>query len=294
MSTENNILDSKIHASEAINDPTYPGPHGKMFIFKRNLTLYLAQTKLNKVIADHVCFASEILDLPPSYKMRKVKIIATPPDKDDTKGKDKIWTEDPDGTPKKRLIFSKSGRLLENLEIGSFQEIHEPCQISRKVRQLLEMHCYVHTIKFVNLAKYQYILTNNKVKFGDFHALMPALFGKAAHDPDAYLKKLKNEAKELDMESQAQWPRFWSSLQDFRAEMLEVEIAGGNKKIKPLTDDEIFDIVLEKVRVTFPRINTIHLNTKSTKDELTTERIVNLLQIQESEVGLSGHGTVDR
>jgi hypothetical protein len=91
---------------------------------------------------------------------------------------------------------------------------------------------------------------------------MPALFGKAAHDPDAYLKKLKNEAKELDMESQAQWPRLWSSLQDFRAEMPEVEIAGGYKK-KPLTDDEIFDIVLEKVRVTFPRINTIHLNTKS-------------------------------
>jgi hypothetical protein len=43
----------------------------------------------------------------------------------------------------------------------------------------------VHTIKFVNLAKYQYVLTNNKIKFGDFHALMPALFGKAAHDPDA-------------------------------------------------------------------------------------------------------------
>jgi hypothetical protein len=117
------------------------------------------------------------------------------------------------------------------------------------------MHCYVHTIKLVNLAKYQYILTNNKIKFGDVHALMPALFGKAAHDPDAYLKALKNEAKELDMQSQAQWPRFWSALQDFKVEMLEVELAGGCKKIKPLTDDEIFDIVLEKVRVTFPRIN---------------------------------------
>jgi hypothetical protein len=102
----------------------------------------------------------------------------------------------------------------------------------------------VHTIKFVNLAKYQYILTNNKIKFGDFYALMPALFGKAAHDPDAYLK---NEAKELDMESQAQCPRLWSGLQDFKAEMLEVELAGGCKKIKPLADDEIFDIVLEKV-----------------------------------------------
>ena len=32
-------------------------------------------------------------------------------------------------------------------------------------------------------------------------------------------QKLKNEVKELDMESQAQWPRLWSSLQDFRAEL---------------------------------------------------------------------------
>ena len=54
MSTENDILDSKLHASATINDPTYTGPHGKMFIFKRNLALYLAQTKLNKEIADHV------------------------------------------------------------------------------------------------------------------------------------------------------------------------------------------------------------------------------------------------
>jgi hypothetical protein len=143
MSTEHDILDSKIQSSAIINDPTYPGPDGKMFIFKRNLTLYLAQTKLNKAISDHVCFASEILDLPPSYKMRKVKIIATPPDKDDTKGKNKTWTENPDGTPKKRLIFSKSGRLLEDLEVGSMQEITEPCQVPKKVRQLLEMHCYV-------------------------------------------------------------------------------------------------------------------------------------------------------
>jgi hypothetical protein len=218
MSTERDILDSKIHAPETTNDPTYPGPHGKMFTFKRNpLALYLAQTQLNKEISDHVCFASEIRDLPPSYKVRKVKIIATPPDKDGKGGNNKIWTEDPDGTPKKRLIFSKSGRLLEGLPIDSVQDIPEPCHVPKKARQLLEMHCYVHTIKFVNLAKYQYILTNNKVKFGDFHALMPALFGKAAHDPDAYLKKLKNEAKELDMESQAQWPKFWSSLQYYRA-----------------------------------------------------------------------------
>jgi hypothetical protein len=73
--------------------------------------------------------------------------------------------------------------------------------------------------------------------------------------------------------------------------MLEVELAGGCKKTKPLTDDEIFDIVLEKVRVTSPRINTTHLNSKGTKEELTTDRIADLLQIQEPEVGLSAKRT---
>jgi hypothetical protein len=118
MSSENEILDSKINASANINDPTCPGPNGKMFIYKRNLALYLAQTKLPKAVCDSVSFASEILILPPSYKMRKVKIIATPQDKEDPKDKKKIWTEDPDGTPKKRLIFGKSGRLLEGLKIS--------------------------------------------------------------------------------------------------------------------------------------------------------------------------------
>jgi hypothetical protein len=62
-----------------------------------------AQTKLPKAVYDPVGFASEILDLPPSFKMRKVKIIATPQDKEDPKDKKKIWTEDPDGRapPKK-------------------------------------------------------------------------------------------------------------------------------------------------------------------------------------------------
>jgi hypothetical protein len=132
MSTENEILDPKTNASANINDPTYPGPNGKMFIYKRNLTLYLAQTKLPKAVYDHVGFASEILTLPPPYKMRKVKIIATPHDKEDPKDKKKIWTADPDGTPKKRLIFSKSGRLLEGLEVGSIQEIPEPYQRTAK------------------------------------------------------------------------------------------------------------------------------------------------------------------
>jgi hypothetical protein len=58
MTTENEILDSKISASENINDSTYPGPHGKMFIYKRSLTLYLAQTKLPKAVYDSVSFAT--------------------------------------------------------------------------------------------------------------------------------------------------------------------------------------------------------------------------------------------
>jgi hypothetical protein len=119
MSTEDDILDSKLKASDNINDSTYPGPDGKMFIFKRNLTPYLAQTKPPKAVYDHVSFASQVLTLPPSYKMRKVKIIATPQDKEDSKATNKVWTEDPDGTPKKGLIFSKSGSLLEGLEMGS-------------------------------------------------------------------------------------------------------------------------------------------------------------------------------
>jgi hypothetical protein len=31
--TERDILGSKIQASATINDPTYPGPDGKMFVF---------------------------------------------------------------------------------------------------------------------------------------------------------------------------------------------------------------------------------------------------------------------
>jgi hypothetical protein len=73
----------------------------------------------------------------------------------------------------------------------------------------------VRTIKYVSLFKYQYILTDNKAKFGYFHALMPALYlPKAAPYPDAHLKTPKTNAKELDIQSQAQWPRPWSALQD--------------------------------------------------------------------------------
>jgi hypothetical protein len=65
MNTENDILDPKLKASDNTNDPTYHGPDGNVFICKRNLTLYLAQTKLPKAVYDHVSFASQALTLPP-------------------------------------------------------------------------------------------------------------------------------------------------------------------------------------------------------------------------------------
>jgi hypothetical protein len=104
----------------------------------------------------------------------QVKIIATPADQETSKKNNKIWTEDPGGTPKKRPIFSKSGSAIESWPIGSIQDIPVPCKVPKKVRKLLELHCYVQTIKYVDLAKYQYAynLTNNKVQFGDFHALI--------------------------------------------------------------------------------------------------------------------------
>jgi hypothetical protein len=33
MNNENDILDPELEASDNINDPTYPGPDGKMFVF---------------------------------------------------------------------------------------------------------------------------------------------------------------------------------------------------------------------------------------------------------------------
>jgi hypothetical protein len=63
--------------------------------------------------------------------MRKAKVIATPPDKEDSKATNKAWTEDPDGTPKKRLAFSKG------LQIGSIQEIPEPCKVPKEAASFL-------------------------------------------------------------------------------------------------------------------------------------------------------------
>jgi hypothetical protein len=96
MNTENVILDSKPMASDNTNDPTYPGPDGKMFLFKRNLALYLAQTKLptqsslrpRELCQPGPCFATTIQD-----GERKSRPTATPSDKEDTKATNKVCDE---------------------------------------------------------------------------------------------------------------------------------------------------------------------------------------------------------
>ena len=118
-------------------------------------------------------------------------------------------------------------------------------------------------MRFVDLKAYNYILTNAAVKFGDFHALMQALQGVASSDPDSYLKTLKKDVKALKLESQAEWPVFWASLQEYKAEMQALKDDGGLKNINPMTDHETLELVLDHVRKVFPRINTLHLNTKA-------------------------------
>jgi hypothetical protein len=81
------------------------------------------------------------------------------------------------------------------------------------------------------------LLTNAGVKFGDFHALMPALYGSATSDPDTHLNNLKKDVEDLTLPSQSSWPTFWAELQQLRSEMQAVKDDGGLKKISPTTED---------------------------------------------------------
>jgi hypothetical protein len=67
-----------------------------------------------------------------------------------------------------------------------------------------------------------------KVKFGDFHALMAALFGKTTSDPDAYVRALKdnvmNDKTGLKLTSQSAWPSFWAAFQDYNEEINTAEM----------------------------------------------------------------------
>jgi hypothetical protein len=48
---------------------------------------------------------------------------------------------------------------------------------------------------------------------------------------------------------------------------------------KPFTEYEKLSFVMKHIRPAFPRINTLWLNTKGTKDELTAQRAVELIDV---------------
>ena len=71
MSQTGSIQGAKIGSYNNMNDPTYPGPDGKMFTWKRNVALHLAQSRLPKSVNEYIDLGSEIFDLPPSYKAKR-------------------------------------------------------------------------------------------------------------------------------------------------------------------------------------------------------------------------------
>ena len=75
MSQTGSIQGAKIGSYNNMNDPTYPGPDGKMFTWKRNVALHLAQTRLPKSVYEYIDLGSEIFDLPPSYKTIEATIV---------------------------------------------------------------------------------------------------------------------------------------------------------------------------------------------------------------------------
>jgi hypothetical protein len=64
MSQTGSIQGAKIGSYNNMNDPTYPGPDGKMSTWKRNVALHLAQTRLPKSVYEYIGLGSEISDLP--------------------------------------------------------------------------------------------------------------------------------------------------------------------------------------------------------------------------------------
>ena len=113
-------------------------------------------------------FASQVFALPPPYKMIEAKVLE-PPDGSNAKKKQRVhWVESPDGSAVRRLCYDKDGTLLRNAPVGSIACRPAPCKIAPEVRRTLEQHCYIQIVQHVDLAKYNYILTNNRVAFGDF------------------------------------------------------------------------------------------------------------------------------
>jgi hypothetical protein len=112
MSYNNDTKIARPSGSNNVNDPTYPGPTGRMFIFKKNITLYLATTRLPKSVYDHVDFASDVFDLPPSNKSIEAMVIATPKKEKYPKIEGQYFVRTRSGKEVKKLLFTKQGELL--------------------------------------------------------------------------------------------------------------------------------------------------------------------------------------
>jgi hypothetical protein len=77
--TTGSIQGAKTGSYNNTNDPTYPGPDGKMFTWKRDVALHLAQTRLpKKSVHEHIDLGSEIFDLPPPYKTAEDRALGPP------------------------------------------------------------------------------------------------------------------------------------------------------------------------------------------------------------------------
>jgi hypothetical protein len=191
MSQTGSIQGAKIGSYNNMNDPTYPGPDGKVFTWKRNVALHLAQTRLPKSVYEYIGLGSEIFDLPPSYKTTEATIVATPDKKKDPVARGHYCIDSPAGEAIKRRCFTEDGALLENASVGTrvpLQGMQHHARSPQLFAKVWNEHCYVQVMRFIDLKEYNYILTSAAVKFGDFHALMQALQGAASSDPDAYLK----------------------------------------------------------------------------------------------------------
>jgi hypothetical protein len=99
MSQTGSIQGAKIGSYNNMN-----GPEGKMFTWKRNAALHLAQTRLPKSVYEYIDLGSEIFDLPPPYKTTETTIVATPDKKKDPPGAQGHYRIDsPAGDAIKRL-----------------------------------------------------------------------------------------------------------------------------------------------------------------------------------------------
>ena len=78
MSYNDSTEGSRAPYAKPVNDPTYPGPDGRMFTWKRNAMLKIATSRMPKSCFEVVDFASQVFTLPPSYKMIDAKVIEPP------------------------------------------------------------------------------------------------------------------------------------------------------------------------------------------------------------------------